>query len=143
MPAICRERASVSRRSRGARPRTTGVKLAVTSSGEDLRRARDFSAAYERGIIVGVNGIQDGAYHTDIWVFPRLAGKGLWIVKQGAGSMGDGTDLKSCNEECEGAHGLYQESSCNVGSTTRVIIRTQFHTNLMIYILTLERANLC
>jgi hypothetical protein len=30
------------------------VKLAVTSSGEDLSRAIDFSAAYARGIIVGV-----------------------------------------------------------------------------------------
>ena len=42
----------------------------------------------------------------DIWVFPPcLAGKGLWIVKQGAGSMRDGIDLKFCNKESKGLSG--------------------------------------
>jgi hypothetical protein len=42
----------------------------------------------------------------DIWVFPPcLAGKRLWIVKQGAGSMRNRTDLKFYNKESEGLSG--------------------------------------
>jgi hypothetical protein len=39
------------------------VKFAVTSSGEDLSRASDFSAAYARGMIVGVYGGTDAGRH--------------------------------------------------------------------------------
>src|SRR6266853_1654422 len=55
--SVCQPSVVRGRQSRGEveeRDHVPEVKLAVTSSGEDLRRARDFSAAYGRGIIVGV-----------------------------------------------------------------------------------------